>query len=645
MTLSNLIDQLGVLSWHEPRWLLLATLPVVIHGLRARLKNRQTQYADAHLLPWVVANPQANIQRRLFSKNSAYLLGWLLLGIAMSGPRLPLQHLTLAQPTNLDIMLVVDVSRSMQATDIRPSRLQRAQIEIEELLARTRGNRIGIIVYAARPHLLTPLTADMSALRFYLQSLDTLALPTMGSEPAAALQLAQDTLRNSTNPAAIILLSDGDFPTAITSARTTGATAPLFVLGIGSQEGAAIPLQTGQWLEHNGQPVISRLNEAALRTLAGKSSNNGIGGQYSRATDDDTDWQQLYDDGIARLATRPAGDDAEHKILWRQLYHWPLLIAILLLWIALTPYEFSTRTRLASQKATHKDGHTPIHSSTIIPPARSLLVISGVLLLTFYPHQPADAADVSEAQAYRNYENKDYSAAISIYKKLTGFNARFGEAASHYKAANYHGAIRQFSSAVLAAHDDQQRATALFNLGNSYFQTGNYAAAVTTYADALKYRPNHKNAEHNLQFSRALKKAVDARAKQTRQRFARMGSGPQRAATDEVNVDNQAISLSIDEDATPENTVPLPELADLSSKTLEQLIQKGLSQIQLAASSHQTKNNASYQRDQLAFINARLRMAELEDQQALLWKRLFEMEEGFPAPLAEPRPVPGVPAW
>ena len=645
MTLSNLIDQLNALSWYEPRWLLLAALPLVIHWLRARLKNRQTQYADAHLLPWVVAKPQTNIQRRLFSKNSAYLLAWLLLGIALSGPRLPLQHQTLAQPTNLDLMLVVDVSRSMQATDIRPSRLQRAQIEIEELLARTRGNRIGIIVYAAHPHLLTPLTSDMSALRFYLQTLDTLTLPTMGSEPAAALELAQDTLRNSTKPTAIILLSDGDFPTAITSTRTTGATAPLFVLGIGSQEGAAIPLQTGQWLEHNGQPVISRLNEAALRTLAGKSSNNGISGQYSRTTDDDKDWQQLYDDGIARLATRPAGDDADHRILWRQLYHWPLFIAILLLWIALTPYEFSTRTRLASQKATHKDGHAPIHSSTIIPTVKTLLVISGVLLLTFYPHQPADAADVSETQAYRNYENKDYSAAISIYKKLSGYPARLGQGASHYKAADYNGAIRQFSQAVLDAHNDPQRASALFNLGNSYFQTGNYAAAITTYADALKYRPNHKNAEHNLQFSRALKKAVDQRIKAKRDKAARMGRGPQRAAIDESTNTNASISLSIDEDASPKNNRPLPELADLSSKTLERLIEKGLSQIQLAASSKGNKDNAAYQRDQLAFINARLRMAELDDQQVLLWKRLFEMEEGFPAPLSAPRPVPGVPAW
>lgn len=645
MTLNNLIDQLGALSWHEPRWLLLAALPVVIHWLRARVKNRHTQYADDHLLPWVMAKPQANIQRRLLSKNSAYLLGWLLLGIAMSGPRLPLQHLTLEQPTNLDIMLVVDVSRSMQATDIRPSRLLRAQIEIEELLARTSGNRIGIIVFAARPHLLTPLTADMSALRFYLKTHDTLALPTMGSEPAAALQLAQDTLHNSSNPAAIILLSDGDFPVAKTTAHTTGATAPLFVLGIGSPEGAAIPLQTGQWLEHNGQPVISRLNEEALRTLVGQNSDNGIGGQYSRVSGDDGDWQRLYDDGIARLVVKPIADDAEHRILWRQLYHWPLLIAILLLWIALTPYKFSARTRLASQKAAHKDKYAPALRSNSGVTARTLLIISGVLLLTFYPQPPVYATDVSETQAYQNYENKNYAAAISIYKKLSGYTARFGEAASHYKATDYHGAIRQFSSAVLAARNDQQRATALFNLGNSYFQTGNYTAAVTTYSDSLKYDPARKNALHNLQFSRALKKAVDARAKQTRQRYARMGSGPQRAAIDEANTDNQAISLSIDEDAAPENTLPLPELADLSSNTLERLIQKGLAQIQLAASSQRTKDSVNYQRDQLAFINARLRMAELEDQQALLWKRLFEMEEGFPAPLAEPRQIPGVPPW
>ncbi len=654
MTFNTFINQVDALSWHEPRWLLLTALPIFIYWLRTIVRQTKTQYAEAHLMPWVAVQQRTHLRKRLISKNSAYLLAWLLIGIAAAGPRLPLQLATMEQVTNLDIMLVVDVSRSMQATDIQPSRLRRAQIEIEELLSRAKGKRIGIIVFAARPHLLSPPTSDMSALRFYLRTLNSLTLPTTGSNPITALAFAQKELRNSINPTAIILLSDGDFPTTMEIAGSQKSKIPLFILGIGSKEGAGIPLKNGQWLAHEGQPVVSRLNEKSLRNLIAQNDNTGIGSNidkhYSRVRKDDSDWQKLYDNGISQLGTRLEETDADHKIIWQQLYHWPLFIAILLLLISLLPFGLPLRTRSVTQEGTNKGRSVHTTRSVISTANKALVIFFGIVLLMIYPYQPVSAStlmadNVNVMQAYKHYTNKNYPAAIAIYQRLSGYAARFGEASSLYKTTDYSGAIRQFSLAVLAASNDQQRATVLFNLGNSYFQTGNYAAAITSYADVLKYQSANKNTLHNLKFSRALKKAVDERLQKIKKRSARMGRGPQSAPSEESINSNQSGSLAIDEGSDSKKDIPLPELADLSSDALERLIKKGLAQIQLADNTTGTKSSETFQHNQLAFINARVRMSELEDQQDLLWKHLFEMEEGFPAPLAEPRQVPGVSPW
>jgi len=352
MNAAEITNLFHVLSWREPLWLLLVFLPVSSWLFSSLIQRKQSAYADAHLMPWLVSHQSRKIWQRLFSKNSAYIMAWVLFGIAAAGPRLPLELATQEQTTDMDIMLVVDVSRSMHVTDISPSRLRRAQIEIEEFLERAISSRVGVIIFAARPHLLAPLTSDHAALRFYLRALDTLVLPTHGSEPVTALMLAHKELAKSTNPTAIIMLSDGDFTTIPDSSMTTlkQANIPLYVLGLGNVEGEAIPLDNGEWLQHESRPVISRLNEEILRKIAnfngGKNASNNHN-NYSPALDDDSDWRQLYDEGIASLSTGPEDINDDHNVIWQELYHWPLFSALILLWLSLTPYGFRLHSRFS----------------------------------------------------------------------------------------------------------------------------------------------------------------------------------------------------------------------------------------------------------------------------------------------------------
>jgi Ca-activated chloride channel family protein len=599
------------LYWREPLWLLLALQPFAVMWLRSLMRRRQTtRYAEPALQPWAVVHQREGFASRLFSKNGAYIAAWCLLAIAAAGPRLPLEIIGEQEAQDANIMLVVDISRSMSAADVRPNRLRRAQIELEELLTRAEGLRLGVIVYAARAHLYVPPTADHDALRFYLASLDALTPPTQGSRPGEALALAYEELRAAPGKSAVILVTDGDFtaPEKNTVDIFSRAQLPIYVLGTGSIEGDAIPYGN-EWLTHDGQAVISRLNEAALRELA-----HATGGVYSPARDDDSDWAALYDYGIAKRFAAPPRDLDDTRTVWRELYAWPLLPGLVLLWYALLPFRMTLR--------------------------RMPVALLAPILLLPYPHQDAQAAE-SATQAYEYFAQGNFAAALATYKNLTGFDARLGEGVSGYRLNDYAGAVRQFQQAVLEANTDTERGMALFNLGNGYFQLGDYKAAATVFQDALLYRPAHAQSRHNLDFSRALQQAVEERLQRAGE-TRRAGSGPQRATPSESLAVSGDASLTLDDEAEPK-TPPLPELPATTGGDMEALIARGLAHVRLAAEA--TGQEAASARRTADIARAQQQMEALQDTQPLLWKRLFEMEEGFDAPLAAPREVPGVSPW
>ena len=188
------------LDWRQPLWLLLSIQPLVLWFILQWLqKHSQELFADSHLLPWIQVHENKTLRQRLLSRNLAYSLAWVLFAISLAGPRLPDPQQKRHNEIALDIMIVVDVSRSMHATDISPTRLRRAVIESYEFLSFAKkakvGVRVGIVVYAARPHLFVPLTTDFNALKYYLEDLDSLQLPTQGSQSSSALSFAIKELK------------------------------------------------------------------------------------------------------------------------------------------------------------------------------------------------------------------------------------------------------------------------------------------------------------------------------------------------------------------------------------------------------------------------------------------------------------------
>lgn len=627
------------LYWREPLWLLLALQPALL-ALFRRLLYRQHPgaYADRNLHPWVIITetrtPARLLTRLLTSRSVAWIIAWLLLGISAAGPRLASDIHGENTAAAMDIYLVVDVSRSMQVSDVLPNRLRRTRFEIEEFLQTVKDNhnqRIGIIVYTAKPHVFAALTGDHDVLRFYLTQLDSLVLPGLGSQPRLALQLAQQELQASTNRRAIVWMTDGDFSSS--DSRTFSLLQQridnlqqdhiaLSVMGLGTAEGDAIQLPGGQWLSDNGQAVISRMDEAKLQSLSQQAS-----GSYSAVADDDSDWQTLYYDGIALGLTTGADNLDANRVVWTSLFPWTLVPALFFLFVAVTPYTLCYKNTRRHKNIAHPSGNVLLY------------FVALVLSLTLPASKTAQAASHDNSpQAFEQFDHRDYQSANQSYARLPGYYGRLGEGASRYRLQDYNAAILQFIQATLDADTDSQRATALYNLGNSYFLTGQYATAAEIFRDSLQYRPDQTAAQHNLDASLRLKQLVEERVRQTPRATNRAGRGPRSARTDRsISTDNSGVTPDLSDDLPVGN-------ANLSGSfdeaTTEALIQKGLQHIRLA-SGDAGKHSQIIWGQQTTTVQ----LNEISDDRGKLWKRLFEIEEGLDAPADQPATLPGIKPW
>ena len=180
----------------------------------------------------------------------------------------------------VDVMLLLDVSKSMLAEDVRPSRLDKAKQFLLKLTDRLTDDRVGLILFAGRAYMQMPLTIDQSAAKMYIQNAGPDVVPTQGTVIADALRMANGSFSATEHKfKAVVLISDGEDhdPDALKTAKQLADDGVMInTLGVGSAEGATIidPITRETKKDENGQIVISRLNEQELSQLA--DLTNGI---------------------------------------------------------------------------------------------------------------------------------------------------------------------------------------------------------------------------------------------------------------------------------------------------------------------------------------------------------------------------------
>lgn len=431
------------IAWHFPYALLIAAVPMALRALAWFKRRRLLNYAQAHLSPWAM---QETAQPIMHSWSESLL--WLLLALALAGPRVPAESSGQAVPEprrdDVNIMIVLDVSAAMLKPVHALPALDRARLELDDLLVRTHGERVGLIISAATSGLLLPPTTDYAQLREFLLNADASLLDAQASsrvetaDLAAAITRAQAELRGKRG--GILLLSRA------ASAGTKGEAA--------------------NTLFRIAKEAKARNTEIAVLDVAEPGEGADLeefsrlaGAAYARATDGDAEWRNLYDARLRGIqsAQRPlAGVTA-----WRELFVWPLAVAAGLLFV--TSYRLPKRLTAAGVAA---------------------LLIPG-----------ANGASLSEA--YQALNSNEFARAQLTYSQLPGYAARMGEGASAYRRKDYEHAANQFALALLEARDTREQGAALFNLGNARFLQGRFDAAIEAYRDAQKAQPYDNRIAHN----------------------------------------------------------------------------------------------------------------------------------------------------
>jgi Ca-activated chloride channel family protein len=191
-----------------------------------------------------------------------------------------------------DIMICLDVSNSMNAEDIRPSRLERSKQAIYRLIDKLRGDRIGLIVFAGQAYVQLPITTDYSAARLFLSNVNTDMVPTQGTAIGAAIDLAMESIDDSISKnTSFIIISDGESheDNPVESARKAAEKGiVIHTIGMGSPDGAPIPvyrngIRVGFMQDNTGSTIITKMNPAMLSEISDATKGKFV--QASNADD------------------------------------------------------------------------------------------------------------------------------------------------------------------------------------------------------------------------------------------------------------------------------------------------------------------------------------------------------------------------
>lgn len=482
----------------RPEWfLVLLPLLLLLFWLAQRqLRSRSWQaVCDPELLPHLLLGRSV---RRANWPLWLLLIGLLLAVLALAGPVWKRQPQPLFRQQSA-LVILFDLSRSMQVADLKPSRFLRARLKIADLLRQRKEGQTALIVFAADAFTVTPLTEDRHTIETLLKSLDPELMPVQGSNPARAMERGRELLqRAGLKRGRLLLVTDEDRPELFLAAarQLKQQGFELAVLGVGSPEGAPIPQPGGGFFKDGqGNLVLPKLNAAGLRQLASAG-----GGHYQQLSVDDSDLDSLLTNINDHRLDQSEQTTATTGDRWREEGIW-------LLW------PLSLLAGLAFR--------------------RGWLLILTLLLLV-----PPSAEAVSwselwktpDQQAAKAFADKDYADAAQQ------FTDQRWKASALYRDGKFSEAAKLLKS--------PQSADDWYNQGNSLAKSGELPAALKAYQQALKLESEHADAQFNKKLvEKALQQQQqqnknNQQGKQNQQGRQKNPSDNQQNATDKG--DNQA---------------------------------------------------------------------------------------------------------
>jgi Ca-activated chloride channel family protein len=435
--------------WLRPEWLW--ALPLI--GLMTfALARRQLapgswqRIIDPALAPYVLSRTQI---KGLNYRWWLALIGGLLASLALAGP----SWNRVEQPvfrSEQAVVIALDLSRSMDAQDLIPSRLTRARLKILDILERRQSGQTALVVYSSNAFTVTPLTTDADTVAALVNSLSTDIMPSRGSYPVSAITKSQSLLEQAGAVfGEVLLITDGGTsPAAERAAKDLQrAGYSLSVLGVGTSEGAPIPRAGGGFVtDRSGNIVVPRIESTALRSLAAAG-----GGRFAALTADDGDIDALLSGPGERAST---SDESLATDQWQEEGPW-----LLLLLVPIAAMAFRRGLVMA------------------------LLVFLMPLAEPVHAFEWQDLWLTRDQQAQRELEEGRAMEAGELFEDPVW------QAVAKYRAAEYGPSVAGFAS--------QEDLDSLYNLGNALARLGEFQPAIDAYEEVLEFDPNMEDAQYN----------------------------------------------------------------------------------------------------------------------------------------------------
>ena len=566
--------------WLRPEWLW--ALPLVVLATftlaRRRLAAGSWQrIIDPALAPYVLSRSQV---KGLNYRWWLILIGGTLAVLSLAGP----SWNRVEQPvfrSEQSIVMALDLSRSMDAQDLTPSRLTRARLKILDILERRNAGQTALVVYSSNAFTVTPLTSDADTVAALVNSLSTDIMPSRGSYPVAAINKGHQLLDQAGAAfGEVLLITDGGTSPAAERAaeelRDAGYT--LSVLGVGTKDGAPIPRAGGGFVtDRSGNLAVPRLEESGLRRLAASG-----GGRYATMTADDSDIDALLS---GETGSGAESDNALATDRWQEEGPWLLLLLVPLAALAFR---------------------------------RGLVLVLVVFLMPVTKPAHASVWDdlwqTPDQQAQQLLEAGEAEDAAAL------FDDPNWRAVANYRGGDYGGSAAGFA--------DQEDSDSLYNLGNALARLGEFESAIDAYEEVLERDPNAEDAQYNRDLLQdMLEQSQDSEdGEQGNENSAEEGGGGEQS-------EGQSESDQEGEEGSSGDPGAEGEEGDSSVRDEENMNQEDMQamqeELERAAQEAQQQGSEAQEQEGMTQAEAEAMRREQEQQQAMeQWLRRIPNDPG-----------------
>jgi len=464
----------------------LAAIPVMllVFFLLLRWKrNAVKKIGDIQLVKQLISG----FSSKLFSLKFFLILVAFLLGVLAIAGLVKPEGSQITNRKGIDVMIALDVSNSMLADDIKPNRLERAKQIVTKIIDKLDDNRIGIVIFAGKAYVQMPMTADHSSAKMYLSAISPDDIPTQGTVISEALRVSHAAFNTKEKKyRSIILITDGEDhdKDAIKITRQLADDGVMVnTIGIGSPNGALIRDKESNSYkkDENGNPVISRLNEDELKSIA--QNGNGLYQLFTTTDEVANNLQQK----LSGLGQTTLTDTAFANYKY---YFWYFLLGALILLVI--EFFIPERRKGVYQTVT-----------------RSSVVTIVLLLLCNVPF--AQNANKEIAKGNEAYKKSQFDIASSSYQKalqkapkntVAAYN--FGNAL--YKTDKPEDAVKLYDNTIVATNEKGLKEKGYYNKGVAFQKQNKLPECIDAYKHALKIDPNDEDARQNLQRALAQQK-------------------------------------------------------------------------------------------------------------------------------------------